>query len=220
MISLLSLKALLVRDSWLTVSTCSVCIYGAWMMIQPYHNLACRDAAGWSNRSVESSSAERVKDSLQTATIAIVFGWKPKGKDHRVIVQTWQTTPATVWDITVSQGCRQQVRIRFNWIVLYFCFVILNVFLRAKLILGKCVRVAELPDEVFSKLMLLFSLTSTWMNGDDDNSFSQIMWCLFPHKIIINSLSYLYTQWWYVVSRPVTLIYACLLKGYHFRQYN
>ena len=46
---------------------------------------------------------------------------------------------------------------------------------RARKILGGCVKVAEEPREVFSKLMLLFSLTDSWVGGDEDTSFSQIM---------------------------------------------
>ena len=46
---------------------------------------------------------------------------------------------------------------------------------RARKILGGCVKIAEEPREVFSKLMLLFSLTDSWVGGDEDTSFSQIM---------------------------------------------
>jgi hypothetical protein len=46
---------------------------------------------------------------------------------------------------------------------------------RGKKSLGECVKLAELPVEVFSKLMLLFSITNAWLNRDEDNDFSQVM---------------------------------------------
>ena len=54
-------------------------------------------------------------------------------------------------------------------VVVYLFFVS-----RAKSVLGTCVRVTEAPVEVFSKFLLLFSLTD-WMQGEEDNGFSQIM---------------------------------------------
>ena len=48
--------------------------------------------------------------------------------------------------------------------------------------LGSCVKVAEEPREEFSRLMLLFSLTDSWIGGEEDANFSQLMYviCLFP----------------------------------------
>lgn len=46
---------------------------------------------------------------------------------------------------------------------------------RGKASLGECVKVAERPVEVFSKLMLIFSITNAWLNRDEDNDFSQVM---------------------------------------------
>ena len=48
---------------------------------------------------------------------------------------------------------------------------------RARVTLGGCVKVSDEYAEVFSKLMLLFSITNAWMTsrGDEDADFSQIM---------------------------------------------
>ena len=46
---------------------------------------------------------------------------------------------------------------------------------RARVVLGQCVKVSEDPMEVFSKLMLLFSLTNSWMSAEEGSGFSQIM---------------------------------------------
>ena len=53
-------------------------------------------------------------------------------------------------------------------------YVCLALFLRAKKKLGVCVKVSPHCVEVFSKIMLLFSLTNDlW--GEEENEFSQIM---------------------------------------------
>lgn len=49
-------------------------------------------------------------------------------------------------------------------------------YFRGKSALGGCVKVAEEPVEVFSKLMLLYSITNAWLNRDEDNDFSQVMY--------------------------------------------
>ena len=48
---------------------------------------------------------------------------------------------------------------------------------RAKSVLAGCVKVSEAAAEVFSKFMLLYSLanSSSWMHGEEENGFSQIM---------------------------------------------
>jgi len=43
---------------------------------------------------------------------------------------------------------------------------------RAKSVLGSSVMVSEGPVEIFSRLMLLFSLTNSWMQrSEEDNEF-------------------------------------------------
>ena len=47
---------------------------------------------------------------------------------------------------------------------------------RAKKVLGNCVKIAAGPREEFSRLMLLFSLTNSWIGGEEDTSSSQLMY--------------------------------------------
>ena len=47
---------------------------------------------------------------------------------------------------------------------------------RAKKVLGSCVKVAEGPRDEFSRFMLLFSLTNSWIGGEEDTNFSQLMY--------------------------------------------
>ncbi|MCG8626076.1 MAG: hypothetical protein MJE68_29275 [Proteobacteria bacterium] len=57
--------------------------------------------------------------------------------------------------------------------VWYECMHIIH---SAKKVLGSCVKVAEGPGEEFSRLLLLFSLTNSWIGGEEDTNFSQLMY--------------------------------------------
>ena len=49
---------------------------------------------------------------------------------------------------------------------------------RGKELLCGCVRLSQEPLETFSKIMLLFSVTNAWLNRDEDNDFSQVMYVI------------------------------------------
>ena len=57
--------------------------------------------------------------------------------------------------------------------------------LRAKKILGNCVKVAEGPSEEFSRLLLLFSLTDSWIGGEEDTTFSQLMFVTMYYNSVL-----------------------------------